>query len=50
VRERLLANPAQAFAMRADERISYGFLIKVVDALKEGGLKANLSAFTQTKR
>ena len=50
VRDRLQTNPAQAFAMRADEKISYGFLIRVVDALKEGGLKANLAAFTQTKK
>ncbi len=46
VRERLEKNPKQAFAMRADEKISYGFLIKVLDALKAGGLQGNLSAFT----
>ena len=50
VGQRLQENPQQGFAMRADEKISYGFLIKVVDALKEGGVKANLSAFTQTKK
>ncbi|MDB6151807.1 MAG: Biopolymer transport protein ExbD/TolR [Chthoniobacteraceae bacterium] len=39
-----------AFAMRADESISYGFLIKVLDALKDGGVQGNLSAFTETKK
>jgi biopolymer transport protein ExbD len=36
--------------MRADERVSYGFLIKVLDALREGGVQGNLSAFTQTTK
>ncbi len=39
-----------AFAMRADENISYGFLIKVLDALKDGGVQGNLSAFTETRK
>jgi biopolymer transport protein ExbD len=39
-----------AMAMKADEKVSYGFLIKVLDALKDAGVKGNLSAFTeQTK-
>jgi biopolymer transport protein ExbD len=50
IAERLRQNPKQGFAMRADERISYGFLIKVLDALKQGGVKANLSAFTDAKK
>jgi biopolymer transport protein ExbD len=36
-------------AMSADKKISYGFLIKVLDALKEAGVKGNLSAFTESK-
>ncbi len=42
----LKEKPGQGLAMRADERVSYGFLIKVLDALKEGGVQGNLSAFT----
>jgi biopolymer transport protein ExbD len=37
-------------AMAADEKVSYGFLIKVLDALKEAGVKGNLSAFTEAKK
>ena len=36
-------------AMSADKKISYGFLIQVLDALKEAGVKGNLSAFTESK-
>ena len=39
-----------AMAMKADEKVSYGFLIKVLDALKEAGVKGNLSAFTEQKK
>jgi biopolymer transport protein ExbD len=35
--------------MSADKKISYGFLIKVLDALKEAGVKGNLSALTEPK-
>ena len=37
-------------AMAADQKVSYGFLIKVLDALKEAGVKGNLSAFTEAKK
>jgi biopolymer transport protein ExbD len=39
-----------AMAMKADEKVSYGYLMKVLDALKEAGVKGNLSAFTQQKK
>jgi biopolymer transport protein ExbD len=39
-----------AMAMKADEKVSYGFLIKVLDAMKEAGVKGNLSAFTEQKK
>ena len=39
-----------ALAMKADKKVSYGFLIKVLDALKEAGVKGNLSAFTESKK
>lgn len=38
-----------ALMMSADKKISYGFLIKVLDALKEAGVKGNLSALTEPK-
>ena len=50
VAQRLTDKPKQGLAMRADERVTYGFLIKVLDALKEAGVKGNLSAFTDRKR
>jgi len=31
------------------QKVSYGFLIQVLDALKEAGVKGNLSAFTEKK-
>ena len=37
-------------AMAADQKVSYGFLIKVLDALKDAGVKGNLSAFTEAKK
>jgi len=36
-------------AMKADKKVSYGFLIQVLDALREAGVKGNLSAFTERK-
>lgn len=50
VAQRLRDKPKQGLAMKADERVSYGFLIKVLDALKEAGVKGNLSAFTEAKK
>jgi biopolymer transport protein ExbD len=37
-------------AMAADDKVSYGFLIKVLDALKAAGVTGNLSAFTEAKK
>ena len=50
VRKRLSDKPQQGLAMSADERVSYGFLIKVLDSLKEAGVQGNLSAFTEKKK
>ena len=50
IREYLKEKPGRKLAMRADEKVSYGFLIKVLDALREGGVQGNLSAFTQTTK
>ena len=39
-----------SLAMKADKKVSYGFLMQVLDALKEAGVKGNLSAFTESKK
>lgn len=46
----IAGNAKLSLAMSADERVSYGFLIQVLDALKEAGVKGNLSAFTEAKK
>jgi biopolymer transport protein ExbD len=38
-----------SLAMKADKKVSYGFLIQVLDALREAGVKGNFSAFTERK-
>lgn len=49
--ERLRENNTKfALAMKVDKKVSYGFLIRVLDALKEAGVKGNLSAFTDPKK
>ena len=42
--------PKISLAMSADRKVSYGFLIEVLDALKEAGVKGNLAAFTDPKK
>lgn len=41
---------APNLAMKADKKVSYGFLIQVLDALKDAGVKGNLSAFTEARK
>ena len=38
-----------SLAMKADKKVSYGFLIQVLDALRVAGVKGNFSAFTERK-
>lgn len=40
------ANPQQPIAMQADREAPFGVVVKVLDALKEAGIK-NIPAFTQ---
>lgn len=40
-------NPTRPLALRADREVSFGFILKIMDALKEAGIR-NLPAFTQT--
>ena len=42
--------PKISLAMSADRKVSYGFLIEVLDALKAAGVKGSLSAFTDPKK
>lgn len=39
-----------ALAMKVDKKVSYGFLIRVLDSLKEAGVKGSLAAFTEQKK
>ena len=41
--------PPPPLALKADTKVSYGFLIKVLDALRDAGVKGSMSAFTETK-
>lgn len=41
-------DPNRPLALRADKAASFGFILKVMDALKAAGIK-NLPAFTQTQ-
>jgi biopolymer transport protein TolR len=41
-------SPNQPVAMSASKEVSFGFLVQVLDALKQAGIK-NLPAFTQPK-
>jgi len=49
VRKMITEKGHPTLAMKADKKVSYGFLIQVLDALKEAGVKGNLSAFTDKK-
>ncbi len=50
IRGRLEKSEGRSVALKADEKVSYGFLIRLLDAFKEGGLRGNLSAFTEAKK
>ena len=45
----LRRTPPPPLALKADTKVSYGFLIKVLDALRDAGVKGNMSAFTEAK-
>ena len=44
----LAASPDRPLAINADRKASFGFIIKVLDILKEAGVK-NIPAFTEQK-
>lgn len=43
--EKLKSDPKRQFALKADTKAPFGTVIKVIDVLKEAGVKGNLSAF-----
>ena len=45
----LKRTPPPPLAMKADKKVSYGFLVSVLDALRDAGVKGSMSAFTETK-
>ena len=49
VQEMLAVSPDKPLALNADTKAPFGLIIKVLDVLKEAGVKA-LPAFTETKR
>ena len=43
-----LVDAHRSLALKADTEAPFGVVVKVLDALKEAGVKGNLPAFTQT--
>ena len=50
VLELLQRTPPPALALNADKKAPFGTIIRVLDVLKEAGVKGNLSAFTEAKK
>ena len=48
--ELMKQTPPPTLALNADKKASFGTIIRVLDALKEAGVKGNLSAFTEGKK
>ena len=49
LQEMLSITPGRVLALNADTKAPFGFIIKVLDILKESGVK-NVPAFTEVKR
>ena len=43
--EKMKSHPNRQLALNADKKAPFGTVIKVIDVLKEAGVKGNLSAF-----
>ena len=48
--EVLKQSPPPTLALNADRKAPFGTIIKVLDVLKEAGVKGNLSAFTEVPK
>ena len=46
----LKRTPPPTLALNADKKAPFGTIIRVLDILKEAGVKGNLSAFTEAKK
>lgn len=50
LQELLKQDPPPGLALNADKKAPFGTVIKVVDVLKEAGVKGSLSAFTEAQK
>ena len=50
LQEMVRANPKQTLALNADAKAPFGTVVKVLDVLRDAGVKGNLSAFMETKK
>jgi biopolymer transport protein ExbD len=48
LQELLNRQPVPPLALNADKKAPFGVVIRVLDVLKDAGVKGNLSAFTET--
>ena len=48
--ELMKQTPPPTLALNADKKAPFGMIIRVLDVLKESGVKGNLSAFTEIKK
>jgi biopolymer transport protein ExbD len=50
IEEMVRANPKQTLALNADTKAPFGTVVRVLDVLREAGVKGNLSAFMEQKK
>lgn len=50
ITELMHLSPPPKLALNADKKAPFGMIIRVLDVLKESGVKGNLSAFTEIKK
>ncbi len=50
LQEMMIAKPHQTLALNADTKAPFGTVIKVIDVLREAGVKGNLAAFIDLKK
>lgn len=50
ISELMKLSPPPTLALNADKKAPFGVIIRVLDVLKESGVKGNLSAFTEIKK
>ena len=50
ITELMKLSPPPTLALNADKKAPFGTIIRVLDVLKESGVKGNLSAFTEIKK